>query len=192
MHLDELSNLELVTIAVALLDGDMEYIDREHIAIKVNDFAPGRFNWRKYPKRIDLDAVGAALRDAKKAKNGGLVIGSNSRGWMLSPAGSKWIEELDLEAIEGAESISYRKESISANREAERARLRGTRAYELFTDGRPKEIGLQDFYQFVRMNEYFQSRARERRYTIVATAVAGEDILSRLWELLKERFAEAR
>ena len=62
----EFSKPELVTIAVALLGGDTMYVDREDVAIKVNDIAPGQFNWRKYPERIDLDAVGGQLRTAKK------------------------------------------------------------------------------------------------------------------------------
>ena len=37
----EFSKPELVTIAVALLGGDTTYVDREDVAIKVNDIAPG-------------------------------------------------------------------------------------------------------------------------------------------------------
>ena len=85
----EFSKPELVTIAVALLGGDTTHIDREDVALKVNDIAPGQFNWRKYPERIDLDAVGGQLRNAKKPQKGGLVVGNNTKGWMLSPAGLK-------------------------------------------------------------------------------------------------------
>ena len=88
----EFSKPELVTIAVALLGGDTIHVDREDVAIKVNDIAPGQFNWRKYPERIDLDAVGGQLRNAKKNQNGGLVVGNNTKGWMLSPAGLKWVQ----------------------------------------------------------------------------------------------------
>ena len=61
----EFSKPELVTIAVALLDGDTAYVDCEDVALKVNDIAPGRFNWRKYPAHIDLSTVSFALQDAK-------------------------------------------------------------------------------------------------------------------------------
>ena len=47
----EFSKPELVTIAVALLGGDTMYVDCEDVALKVNDIAPGQFNWRKYPER---------------------------------------------------------------------------------------------------------------------------------------------
>jgi len=42
MRIDTLSNSELVTIAVVFLDGDVEYVDPEYIAIRVNDIASGR------------------------------------------------------------------------------------------------------------------------------------------------------
>lgn len=190
MQISDFSNPELVTITVALLDGDVEYVDREDIAIRVNDIAPGRFGWRKYPERIDLDAVGIALRDAKKPRNGGLVVGNNTRGWMLSPAGSKWIKGLELDAIQGGQSINYRKDSISANQEVECARLRGTKAYRLFNEGKFEVITLQEFYQFARVNEYFQTKARQRRYAIIDNAVIDNEILSKLWDLLKKRFPE--
>jgi len=190
MRIDGFTNPELVTMTVALLNGDVEYVDREDIAIRVNDIAPGRFNWRKHPERIDLDAVGVALRDAKKPRNGGLLVGSNARGWMLSPAGLKWIKALDLSTVHDAPPLKYRKDSISANQEAECARLRSTKAYTLFIDGKSETITLQDFYQFARVNEYFQTKARQRRYAILDNAVVDDETLSKLWDLLKERFAE--
>ena len=85
------SNYEIVVIAVALLGGESEVIDREDVAVKVSSLAPGRFSWRKYPDQIDLDSVGVALRDAKKSKNGALLVGDNTSGWMLSRNGVKWI-----------------------------------------------------------------------------------------------------
>jgi len=190
MQIDDFSNPELVTIAVALLDGDVEYIDREDIAIQVNDVAPGRFGWRKYPEWIDLDAVGSALRDAKKPRGGGLLVGNNATGWMLSPAGLKWIRSLDLGAFQDVQSIKYRRDSIAANQKAECARLRSTQAYRLFIDSKSEEITLQDFYQFARVNEYFQSKARQRRYAIIDNAVVDDEVLSELWDFLKEKFVE--
>jgi hypothetical protein len=190
MRIDDLSNPQLVTIAVALLGGEIRYIDREDVANEVNDIASGRFCWRKYPERIDLVAVVNALRDAKKPKNGGLLVGNNRDGWMLSPAGLKWIKTLDLSAVQDAESVKHRKDSIPATQEAERTRLRMTQAYKLFSEGRAEEITLQDFYQFARVNEYFQTKARQRRYTIIKNAIIDDGTLSKLWDYLKERFPE--
>ena len=188
MENNEFSKPQLITIAVALLNGDTTYVDREEVAITVNDIAPGRFNWRKYPERIDLDAVSVALRNAKKNQNGGLVVGNNTKGWMLSPTGLKWIKTIDLDAIHEKISIKIRSTSILANQEVERKRLRNTRAYELFINGKSKAIALQDFYEFARVNEYFQTKARQRRYTIIANTVIDDNILSRLWDLLQTKF----
>lgn len=190
MRTDDFTNPQLVTMAVGLLNGDTEYVDSEDIAVTVNDIAPGRFNWRRYPERIDLKAVSYALRDAKKSKCGRLLVGSNAAGWMLSPLGLTWIRTLDLGALQGAQPSTYRRDSIPANLEAECERLRGTRAYSLYTQGDPEAIALEDFYRFARVNEYFQTRARRRRYTIIDNAVVDDETLSRLWVSLKERFAE--
>jgi len=190
MRIDDFLNPELVTVAVALLDGDVEYVDPEDIAITVNDIAPGSFNWRKCPERIDLGAVRDALRDAKKPQKGGLLVGSNVGGWMLSPAGLKWIKTLDLGAVQGVQPVKHRRASIAANQEAERVRLRSTKAYKLFIDGESEMITVQDFYQFARVNEYFQTKARQRRYAIVENAVVDDEVLSELWDFLKEKFVE--
>ena len=164
----EFSKLELATIAVALLDGDTAYVDCEDVALKVNDIAPGRFNWRKYPERIDLAIVNFALQDAKKTRYGELVVGNNTKGWMLSPAGLKWIKTVDLGAVNNELPVKYRKASISANQELERSRLLNTKAYNLFVEGKSKAITVQDFYEFARVNEYFQIKTRQRRYAIIA------------------------
>jgi hypothetical protein len=185
----EITNYQLATIAVALLGGDTEYVDREDIAIKLDEIAPGRFNWRNYPERIDLVIVVTSLRDAKKPKNGKLLVGNNTQGWMLSPTGLRWVKSFDSTGFVGNEQMARaRKDSINANQEAERIRLRNTRAYELFVTHEHDEITLSDFYKFARVNEYFQTKARQRRYTIVENAVADDDVLYDLWELLKKEF----
>lgn len=190
MPIHSFSNPELVTMAVALLEGDVEPVDPEDVAVKVNDIAPGRFRWRKHPERIDLGAVRDALRAAKKPQAGGLLVGSNARGWMLSPAGLRFVAATDLGAFHDAQSAQHRKDSIRASQESERRRLRTTRAYTLFTTGMSEAIALQDFYEFARVNEYFQNKARQRRYAVIDNAVADDAALSRLWDSLKERFGQ--
>lgn len=190
MRTDELTNLQIVCLAVGLLNGQAEQVDAEDIAIKANELAPGRFTWRKHPDRIDLVTVAVALRDAKKPKNGGLLVGSNSRGWMLSPAGLQWLKELQLDDTHrSAEAGRGRRESLSASQEAERSRMRGTRAYRLFVNGDVEAITVRDFYAFARVNEYFQDKTRDRRYALLDNAVVGDEALSALWELLKAKYA---
>ncbi len=188
MQTEQLSNYQLVTIAVMLIGGDLDYVDTEDTAIKVKEMVSERFGWRKYPDRIDLDSVRVALRDAKKPKNGSLLIGSNMDGWMLSPVGMKWVEALDLEHLKSQQAIQRRRDSITANLESERVRLRQSQAYRLFGEGRKEAIATQDFFQFARINEYFGEKARQRRYVIVSNAVAGDELLSALWAMLQIRF----
>ena len=188
MHTEQFSNYQLVTIAVMLLGGDQDYTDTEDIAIKVDSIAPQRFGWRKYSDRIDLDSVRVALRDAKKPKNGSLLIGSNTEGWMLSPAGMRWCESFDLGDMRSQQPIQHRRDSIAANLESERIRLRQSQAYHHFVEGHEDAITTQDFYQFARINEYFGEKARQRRYLIVGNAVAGDQALSKLWAILQVNF----
>ena len=191
MDATTLKGYQWATVAVALLGGDTEYVDREDVAVTLSEIAPGRFAWRKYPERIDLVAVVSALRDAKKPENGGLLVGSNRGGWMLSTAGARWLVELDWRGMRaGSERGLARRESIGAAQDSERERLRTTRAYDLYVSGRLGEISRQDFHRFARVNEYFQPRMRQRRHTIIDSAVSGDAVLSDLWELLKSKFSQ--
>ena len=109
---------------------------------------------------------------------------------MLSPAGLKWIKTVDLGAADDELPVKHRKTSISANQELERNRLLNTKAYNLFVEGKSKEINVQDFYEFARVNEYFQIKTRQRRYAIIGNAVSDDDTLSELWNLLQMKFSK--
>ena len=76
------SNLEIVTLTVYLLGGESNYVDLEDVAIKVNELAPGRFAWKKYPDQINIEHVRTSLSDAKKSENGGYVLGSVDEGFV--------------------------------------------------------------------------------------------------------------
>jgi hypothetical protein len=60
--------------------------------------------------------------------------------------------------------------------------------YQLFTEGKTEAITIQDFYQFARINEYFQTKSRWKRYTIIENAVLDHDILTEIWQFLKGKF----
>jgi len=188
MKIEELSNNQIVTIAVALLGGDADHIDREDIAIKADELATGKFNWRKYPNRIDLNTVRVALNDAKKVKNGQLIVGNNQRGWMLSSKGLKWMVALKQnKKISDLSSLSHVSEIIDSL-DFEKERLFSTNAYSLFVSGRKSDITKRDFFEFTRTNEYFKVKARERRYTIVENAIINHSDLEATWNYLAERF----
>lgn len=188
MKIEELSNHQIVTIVVAILGGDSEHVHPEDIAIKADELATGKFNWRKHPNRIDLNAVYVALRDSKKVKNGQLIIGGNQRGWMLSSNGLRWLEavykKVEFEDLNLGEVVSRIIESLIVERE----RLISTNVYHLFINGRKEEITKHDFFEFTRTNEYFKTKATERRYTIVENAVMNDSDLEATWNYLFDKF----
>jgi len=86
----QLTQREIVTLAVYLLGGDQHAVDTEDAAIKTHELAPGRFAWRKYPEQINLELVRVYLSDAKKPEKGDLLVGSGRTGWSLTKAGLNW------------------------------------------------------------------------------------------------------
>src|ERR671916_3010903 len=86
----ELSNMEVVVLAVYVLGGDQTPVDTEDAAMKANELAPGRFTWRKYPGQVSLEHVRVFLSDAKKPKYGSLLAGDGTKGWRLTPTGAAW------------------------------------------------------------------------------------------------------
>jgi hypothetical protein len=84
----QLTQCEIVILAVHLLGGDQHAVDTEDVAIKAHELAPGRFSWRKYPEQINLELVRVYLSDAKKPEKGGLLLGSGRTGWSLTTHGS--------------------------------------------------------------------------------------------------------
>ncbi len=188
-----LTNPQVVTLAVVSFWGDIpdsrfQYVDREDIAVRADAAFPGRFAWRKYPDRVDLEAVCVALRDAKKEKNGALLIGDNATGWLLSARGVRWITAAELSLPPRLlADIDRGRHAIHEHLCAERSRLAST-SVAARSGGSLSSYGLPDFYEFALINEYFEARARARRYCIVESAVASDDRLSRLWQELKASF----
>lgn len=83
-----LSNLEIVVLALYVLGGEGGPVSTEDVAVKVNEFAPGRLAWKKYHRP---DQLGACSRvrvpdRCKEGEYGRLVGGGNTTGWVLSDA----------------------------------------------------------------------------------------------------------
>jgi len=91
----ELSNIEIVTLAVYRLGGDLRHVETEDVAILASEFAPNRFSWLKYADQINLEIVRVALSDAKKKANGSDVMGSGIKGWMLIENGQTFVRHMD-------------------------------------------------------------------------------------------------
>lgn len=189
MKIEELSNYQIVTITVAILGGETKHVDEEDIAIKADELASGKFNWRKYPNRINLVTVRVALDDAKKLRNKKLLIGNHVRGWMLNSNGLRWIIALK----QSQEINDFPSEIISRIHDSlihEKERLLLTNAYNQFINGNKSDISRQDFFEFTRTNEYFKTKANERRYTIVGNAIIDHFDLIATWNYLQEIYLQ--
>ncbi len=101
-------NRELVVYALHLLNGAVERVHTEDIAIKAHELFPGSFSWTRHPDLPDKDIVRVALTDARKERYGSLVEGRTGQhkgqytktkrdpaldGWILTEAGLNWIKE---------------------------------------------------------------------------------------------------
>lgn len=187
----ELSNHEVVTLAVYLLGGDRQPIDTEDVAKKANDIAPGRFAWRKYKDQINLEVVRVYLSDAKKEAKGEYLFGSGNTGWSLSEAGLAFARE-HADAVKTLEAAEPRK-SVGQDRmrqQRERARLLTTEAYAKIVGGRADELTRRDAESFFRVDSYVQGEARRRRVARITNA-HGDDpelgpVIEELAEMIKE------
>ena len=84
-------------------------------------------------------------------------------------------------------SVSDSHESFVA-KPGEIQRLRNTKAYELFEAGKKEEITKDDFNGFVRIDEYFKDKAKERRLALIDNIATLDKDVESLWIYLKERF----
>jgi hypothetical protein len=131
--------------------------------------APGRFAWRKYPEQINLENVRVFLTDAKKLKNGALVMGGHRTGWTLSESGLQFarqhagmigVTDLSREAIPKREL---------AWRLRERARILAWMLETGKTSPQACLIRRQEAEELLRLDDYVVGHARQRvlaRYRI--------------------------
>lgn len=193
MNSSRVSNSHLVVVAVAELGGANRFVHPEDVALRADKLAPGKFRWKKFRDYIDVNIVKKALRDTKR-KHGHtspLLVGDNTKGWMLTPAGQEWYGQTGAALLSNAQQTEVnRKSSVEAEQEAERIRMRKTVAFKLYKSGKQDEISLTDFRRFARINEYFLSKARTRRFALVDNVVSSDRELAKLWRILKVAFAE--
>ena len=182
----DLSNAEILTLVVYLLDGAVTPVDLEDAAIEAFKLAPKKFSWIKYDDQIDLRIVLWALGDACKADMKYLK-GNSKHGYMLTQAGLIWAKEA---ASKYKSTSASRKSSPSDLIEKEKVRLQKTSAFEKFTSGEAEKITMVDFREFTRVNDYFPERIRTQRYDKIENVVKGDDELNNIWKFLKSKFVE--
>jgi len=181
------SNIEIVTIAVYLLGGTSAYIDTEEIAMKVNELAPGRFTWRKYPDQINIENIRKRLSDGKNVKKGGFLLGSTQKGWMLSNNGLKFcktrIKDIKINNL-SRKPISKRELNWKKH---EKNRMVSCVAYVKVVENRLDEITKPEVEEFFRVDDYIVGEARERKLARIVNTFGEDPELGSIIKVLYER-----
>jgi len=179
------ANHELVTVAVFLLGGASKAADLEDIAKKVNELAPGRFTWRKYPEQINIKNVDAFLWDAKKPKNGKFVLNVGRDEWILTERGLAFARERvkDLRGVDVSRKPMTAKERNWFRREHER--MVASDAFTKFSSGNLDSISIQEAQSFFRVDSYVTGTAREEKLLRTKNAFGDDPDLGPLIKLLE-------
>jgi hypothetical protein len=159
----EFPNFQIVTLATFLVGGGSNPADIEDIAVQANQLAPGRFAWRKYPAQINIKKVSVALFDARKAANGVLVSGSDSKGWMLTSAGLSFAQQNEARLKNpdfGRKAQNPRERNWQR---AEQIRLQSEPAFLKFHSGQSENISRREAEAFFRLDDYVVGQEREKK-----------------------------
>lgn len=184
-----LANHEVVVLAAYLAGAQSNLADTEDIAIQADQLAPGRFSWRKYKERIDLESVRKRLWDASKPEKGAYLIGSEKVGWRLTKAG---FDFANRHFRAGSMAQPTKARSSRAERSAharEIRRMTNEDAFLKIRAGRAASITKSEAERFFRLDDYVTGKARAakiERFRIIATdnseLAQAIDILSGLIE----------
>ncbi len=188
------SNTDLVLIVLADLGGGERSIDVEDVAEAAWKATPARFSWPRHQQYPDLDAVDVTLRAAKK--NSGLVTGSKRAGWMLTVAGSAYVERTE-ETTRGylvrqgqAGRTANRRERGGADSGAVRrlTTLRTSEAVAKHRSGQLDQASVHDFLAFYEVNQYMPEAKYQMNRQRVVNLVRDDDELRVIADRLHERF----
>jgi hypothetical protein len=181
-----LTRPEAATLALFAEGGERETVDTEDVAVRAADMAPGMFSWQKYRDRIDKELVRVALSDARL--KAGYVIGSHSKGWMLTTKG------LDFARANAgrtdAAAASERRRPDDRQWERERARLLMSDAFARFQNGGPETVTPDEADAFFRLNVYVKGAARERKIARIENHFSNDPDLGPVVRLLAARARE--
>lgn len=156
---------DVVVFVAYLIDGHKKPVDTEDIAIKANELAPGRFNWRKYPDQINLDLVRANLKNNAKQYKGNnrtFLAGSGKEGWTLTTQGLEWVNKNKKEWLVSDLSLEpdkVRTVSIDHNRmNREQNRIKSSNAWKLWSTGDVEKINTIEARAAIRLDIYVTGR----------------------------------
>ncbi len=189
VHEKKLPTRQVVVIAAYMIGGSDSAVETEDIAVKANEIAPGRFNWRKYPGQVNLESVRKRLSDASKPVTGKLLIGSDRNGWLLTTAGIEFAKD-HVGAISKEASRPF---SLSerAFLRAERDRLRETDAYRKFYQKKPDQITKREAETFFRIDDYVIGDFRTKKVRRLVDAFSADveigSLVSRLAVMVENK-----
>ncbi|WHU46926.1 hypothetical protein QNM97_23710 [Gordonia sp. L191] len=161
-----LTKKDVAVMALAKVGGASTVIDTEDAAIAAHAIDRDAFGWKKYPERVDLDAVRTTLRHEGEAKNP-RIEGSVQNGWHLTPHGLAWIEanrtllgdgEITIAATSAA-TQRWRAETRETGSAVNRVRT--SEAFRLWSQG--KEFNSRQAAGVFRIDEYTPSKDRTRK-----------------------------
>jgi len=182
-----LSNHEIVTLAVLLLGGESQYVDTEDVAVRVNELAPGRYTWRKYPEQINLELIRVYLSDAKKPKKGAYLLGSGNSGWMLTERGLAFARKsIALLDVIDLSSVALKPRDRQW-REGQRVRMLASAAFTKFSTGQKDLVSAKEAADFFRIDDYVFGQARERRLVRFLNAFGDDPALGKMVRQLAKR-----
>ena len=178
------SNKEIGVLSVYLLGGESKYIDSEDIAVQANKLAPGRFLWRKYKDQINMQAVTKRLSDAK---TDGDLLGSYSKGWILSEKGLQYAKEHleELKNTDLSRAPMNKKEMVLYYRERER--MLASIAYEKVISNESDYITSKEAEDFFRIDDYVTGIARKERLARIINTYGDDPELSQAIKVLSEK-----
>ena len=173
----ELTQKEIVVIALYLLGGDKKSYDTEDVAVKASELAPGKFSWRKYRENIDQELVRRTITSAKLDSN--YVVGSQKDGWMLTKTGVEfarknirlsWKKPTERKLDEGQLHLRREKERMIA-----------TDAYTIYVkDGLTglNLISKKTADDFFRLNDYVKGNSRIKKISAIQNSFIDDEDLS--------------
>jgi hypothetical protein len=175
---NQVSQVQIVTLAVFLEGGDQKAVDTEDVAIRANKLAPGRFSWRKYAEQVNLELVRVYLSEAKSAEQGGLIVGSGRTGWSLTPTGHAWARKA-WKQLAGKDLARAREDagggSVDERRwRRERARVQATAAWRAWAAGDRAPAARRDAAEVFRIDSYAEGRLRAMKITRLRSLFADD------------------
>jgi hypothetical protein len=153
-----LTRPEAATLALYAEGGEHDTVGTEDVAIRAAEVAPGMFSWQKHRDRIDKELVRVALSDARLKS--GFVIGSHSKGWMLTAKGLAFARSKG-DGV-GSRTLSERPRPADRQWERERVRLLTSDAFARLQNG-VASVPPDEADAFFRLNLYVKGEARERK-----------------------------